>query len=467
MSQLLSERFELPDLDHVGRLIAKYDRPGPRYTSYPTAPVFSEDFGEAEFREALGQANGSELSLYLHIPYCERMCTFCACNRSITQDHSVADTYLDALELETERLAAPIPGPCRSVQLSVGGGTPTFLSESQLARMCRILDAHFPPTPDAERSIEVNPRVTSRGQLEVLAEHGFNRLSLGVQDFADKVQRAINRHQTVEETAKLTADARELGYQSVNFDLIYGLPFQTIQTFEGTLDEVIALRPDRIAFYSYAHVTWIQKSQRGFEKKDLPNAERKVAIMLHASRRFGEAGYRFLGLDHFALPEDELCHAADSGDLRRNFMGYTTRSGVDLIALGSSGISELSDAYAQSVRTPEEWIERMQAGRLATMRGWRMSEDDVRRKWLIQRLMCQGEVNSKRYAKAFDEALEERIPDLEARLAPFEADGLLIPDDGSYRVSQLGRLFLRVIAMSFDAYLPEETPEKPMFSRTL
>ena len=467
MSWTRDQGFELPDPDEARRLIAKYDQPGPRYTSYPTAPVFTEEFGETEYSEALGRARGDELSLYLHIPYCERMCSFCACNRTITQDHSVADTYLDALALEAERVAAAIGGERRSVQLSVGGGTPTFLSESQLARMCRVLDAHFPPLPDAERSIEVNPCVTSRGQLEVLAEHGFNRVSLGVQDFTPKVQQAIHRLQSIEETAKLTNDARELGYASVNFDLVYGLPFQTVETFESTLDEVIAMRPDRIAFYSYAHVTWVQKAQRGFEKKDLPSAERKVAIMLHASQRFGQAGYRFLGLDHFALPEDELCRAADSGDLRRNFMGYTTRAGVELIALGASGISELSDAYAQSVRTADEWIERMRAGGLATMRGWRMSDDDIRRKWLIQRLMCQGEVSRSRYAAVFEETLTERIPDLEDRLSAFLADGLLIPVDGSYQVSALGRLFLRVIAMSFDAYLPGQQPEKPMFSRTI
>ena len=467
MTLALEDSLRLPDLDDVRRCVPKYDQPGPRYTSYPTAPVWNEDFGESDFRAALARTRGRELSLYIHIPFCERLCTFCACNRTITQDHAQGDLYLDGIEREAELLASAIGGERRSVQLAVGGGTPTFLSERELARMCRIVDAHFPPQADAERSLEVDPRVTSRAQLEVLAEHGFNRISLGVQDFAPRVQRAINRVQSREQTEQISRDARELGFRSVNYDLIYGLPFQTVESFGETLDQVIALRPDRIALYSYAHVTWIVKSQRGFEKKDLPSAERKLAIMLLASQRFGEAGYRFLGLDHFALPEDELCRAAASGDLRRNFMGYTTRAGVDLVALGSSGISELADAYAQSARTPEPWRERVMDGQLATLRGWRLSQDDLRRKWLIHRLMCQGEVSPRAYRERFAESLEERIPELSTRLAPFVEDGLLVPDGGDFRVAPLGRLFLRVIAMSFDAYLPEPDLERPMFSRTV
>ena len=339
MTLAFDDLLRLPDFDDVRRYIPKYDQPGPRYTSYPTAPVWTEDFDESEFREALARARNRKLSLYIHIPFCERLCSFCACNKTITQDHAVGGPYLDGLEREAEMLASAIGGERRCVQLAVGGGTPTFLSPQELARMCRVVDSHFPPDANAERSVEVDPRVTSRAQLEVLSEHGFNRISLGVQDFAPRVQRAINRVQSREQTERITLDARALGYASVNFDLIYGLPFQTVASFGETLDQVIALRPDRIALYSYAHVTWIVKAQRGFEKKDLPSAERKLAIMLLASQRLGEAGYRFLGLDHFALPQDELCVAAASGDLRRNFNGYTIRAGVDLIALGPTDIS--------------------------------------------------------------------------------------------------------------------------------
>ncbi len=467
MTLALEDSLRLPDLNDVRRYVPKYDQPGPRYTSYPTAPVWNEDFGESDFRAALARTRGRELSLYIHIPFCERLCTFCACNRTITQDHAQGDLYLDAIEREAELLASAIGGERRSVQLAVGGGTPTFLSERELARICRIVDAHFPPQADAERSLEVDPRVTSRAQLEVLAEHGFNRISLGVQDFAPRVQRAINRVQSREQTEQISRDARELGFRSVNYDLIYGLPFQTVESFGETLDQVIALRPDRIALYSYAHVTWIVKSQRGFEKKDLPAPELKIAIALRASQRLQEAGYKFLGLDHFALPDDDLAAAATSGDLRRNFMGYTTRAGVDLIALGASAISELADAYAQSVRQPEDWHQRVASRRLATMRGWHMSDDDVRRKWLIQHLMCQGEVSDEAYAEKFGESLRDRMPDLDARLADYVEDALLIHEDGTYLVTPLGRMFLRVIAMSFDAYLPDEEPARPMFSRTV
>ncbi len=467
MTRTAADDFAIPDLESVRRLIPKYERPGPRYTSYPTAPVWSEGFGELEFRDALARAADRPLSLYIHIPFCERLCTFCACNRLITRDHSVAAPYLDSLEAEAEQVAEAIGGGRPGVQLAVGGGTPTYLSELELARMFEIADAHFPPDRDAERSIEIDPRVTRREQLEVLAEHGFNRISLGVQDMSPQVQKAINRIQPRAMTEELTESARALGFRSVNFDLIYGLPFQTTDSFDETLRQVIEMRPDRIALYSYAHVTWVSKQQRGFEKKDLPSAERKLAIFLLANQRLAEAGYLFFGLDHFALPDDELSGAARSGDLRRNFMGYTTRASVDLIGLGASGISELADAYAQSLRTPAEWSKRIQAGGLATMRGWSLSEDDIRRKWLIQRLMCQGEISASAYEHRFAEPLSARIPALEERLAPFVADGLLRAKGDEYELTPRGRLFLRPVAMTFDSYLSEQDSSRPMFSSTL
>lgn len=466
VTRTATDDFAIPDLESVQRLIPKYERPGPRYTSYPTAPVWSEEFGEDELRDALARATDRPLSLYIHIPFCERLCTFCACNRTITRDHSVAGPYLDSLEDEARKVAETIGGERPCVQLAVGGGTPTYLSELELARMCEIADAHFPPRPGAERSIEVDPRVTRREQLEVLAEHGFNRISLGVQDMSPKVQKAINRVQPRAMTEELTENARALGFGSVNFDLIYGLPFQTTDSFDDTLTQVIELRPDRIALYSYAHVTWISKQQRGFENKDLPSAEQKLAIFLLANERLAEAGYLFFGLDHFALPDDELSSAARGGDLRRNFMGYTTKASVDLIGLGASGISELADAYAQSLRTPAEWSERISAGRLATMRGWSLSEDDLRRKWLIQRLMCQGEISPRAYEDSFGEPLSARIPSLEERLAPLVADGLLSTRGDEYELTPRGRVFLRPVAMTFDAYLSEQD-SSPRFSSTL
>jgi oxygen-independent coproporphyrinogen-3 oxidase len=406
-------------------------------------------------------------SVYVHIPFCERLCSFCACNRKISQDHSVAGPYLDGLEREARMLAGELPAGPRTVQFAIGGGSPNFLSPAELGRLADVVDASFPPAPDAERSIELDPRNTTREQLEALAEHGFNRMSLGVQDTSERVQRAINRIQSREQIESLTEAARSFGMSGVNFDLIYGLPYQTVQSFDDTLNEVIEMRPDRIALYSYAHVTWISKAQRGFEKKDLPAPDQKVAIFLHAIDRLEAAGYLYLGLDHFALPDDELAIAAAAGELRRNFMGYTVRPGVDLVALGASGISELADSYAQSIRDPDEWLATIDGGHLATLRGCRLTQDDVRRRWLIQRIMCQGEISDGAYRRRFDESLEQRVPDLHERLAEFVDDGVLERRDGGYDVTRLGRIFLRVIAMGFDAHLESPDPDKPRFSKTV
>ena len=465
-----TEELRPPDPDRARQLVARYDKPGPRYTSYPTAPVWSEEFGPDEFRAALERASSRQgaLSVYVHIPFCERLCTYCACNRTISRDHAVAKPYLESLAREAESVARALGRERPHEQLAVGGGTPTFLSPDELGRMCDLVDRHFPPTPDAERSIEVDPRVTTAEQLAVLAERGFNRISLGVQDLSPEVQRAIHRVQPREQTEATTECARSLGFGSVNFDLIYGLPFQTVASFDETLEQVIGLRPDRIALYSYAHVTWVSKQQRGFERTDLPSAEEKLDIFGVAIRRLTEAGYLYFGLDHFALPDDSLSLAAARGELHRNFMGYTTRRGTDLIGLGASAISELEDAYAQSLRTPKEWSERLSEHELATLRGWTLDDDDRRRKWLIQELMCRGVVDPAAYAERFGEALAERIPDLDVRLAPFVADDLLRASDGRWRLTPMGRLYLRPIAMSFDAYLDTGGDgSSPRYSRTV
>ena len=448
--------------------IARYDRPGPRYTSYPTAPIWQESFSAIDFEAALrGSADAPEpLALYVHVPYCESLCTYCACNRVISRDHAVALPYLDRLEREIARVG-DVLGQATHAQLALGGGTPTYLSAEQLARLCEAIDSRLPPEPGAERSIEVDPRVTNGEQLAALAERGFHRISLGVQDLAEVVQRAIRRVQSLEQTAAVTEKARELGFTSVNFDLIYGLPFQTPESFESTLREVIALQPDRIALYSYAHVTWVSKQQRGFERADLPGPERKLEIFLTAIRMLTDAGYRFLGLDHFARPEDELCGAAERGTLQRNFMGYTTRKAERLVGFGPSAISELPDAYAQSWREPDAWGEAVDRDGLATQRGWKLSDDDVRRKWLIQALMCRGEIDADAFEARFGERLEKLVPDLAAKLRPFEEDGLLTGGEGAWRLTFLGRLFLRNLAMVFDAYLEAPADGGPRYSRTV
>ncbi len=450
--------FALPDPSRLHALVERYDRRAPRYTSYPPAPVWRDDFGEAAYREALARTSAAELSVYVHVPFCERLCTFCACNRIITQDHAVAGPYLEALAREAEAVARALPRTLRGVQLAIGGGSPSFLRPEELARLIAIVDGAFPHAPGAERSIELDPRNTTRAQLEVLAERGFERVSLGVQDLSPAVQRAINRIQSREQTEALARCARELGVRSVNFDLIYGLPYQTVASFDGTLDSVVEVRPDRIALYSYAHVTWVAKQQRGFETKDLPSPEERLAIFRRAVERLTGAGYRFLGLDHFALPGDELSRAADDGTLRRNFMGYTTRAGVDLVGFGPSAISELADAYAQSVREPGAWQDRLAAGQLPTLRGWHLSEEDLRRKGLIQRLLCRGAID----------ATAAGIEDLGARMAPFEADALVERTASGWTVTPLGRFFLRPIATALDAYFrPDEGAAAPVYSRTV
>jgi oxygen-independent coproporphyrinogen-3 oxidase len=457
----------MPNLARVRELIPGYDKPGPRYTSYPTVPIWSQDVGEADVRSALARRGGRPLALYVHIPFCRSLCTYCACNREISRDQSVADRYLDFLEVEARFLAEAARQETPAAQVAIGGGTPTFLDEAQLARLCEILDRYFPPVPGGERSIEVDPRTTSRGQLAVLAGNGFNRISLGVQDLSPAVQKAIHRVQSFDETADTAAAARELGFSSVNFDLIYGLPFQTVDSFDQSIDQVLTLRPDRIALYSYAHVTWVSKQQRGFERKDLPDAARKLDIFSLALGRLLDAGYRHLGLDHFALPEDELCRAADDGSLRRNFMGYTTGGDLDVLALGASGISELPGLYTQSLRSTPEWSGALERGRFATLRGWRLSDEDRKRRWLIQRLMCQNEIAPAAYEAAFGEELDLLIPDLDGRLEPFERDGLLERQNGGHRLTAEGRLLMRPIAMTFDAYLEPGPDTLPRYSRTV
>lgn len=442
-------------MQELAALARRYDRPGPRYTSYPTVPVWTDGFGEEEYRAALSRSSGDELSLYVHIPFCERLCAFCACNRTITRDRGRAAAYLDGLERESELLREALGRERRGVQLAVGGGSPNFLSAEQLARLASLVERSFPALPGAERSIELDPRATTAEQIEVLAECGFNRLSFGVQDLDPRVQHAIRRVQPLERVESLTRLGRRRGVRSINYDLMYGLPYQTEASFDRTLDAVLSLRPDRIALYSYAHVTWVAKAQRGFARRDLPSAERKLAIFALAVDRLVGAGYRFLGLDHFALPEDDLARSAEDGEMRRNFMGYTTRAGLDLLALGASGISELSDAYAQSEKDPDGWLAAVRDDRLPTVRGWRLTRQDALRRDLIQELMCRGRIPL------------EVLPELEAKLAPLLEDGLLSRKPREYAVTPLGRFFLRVIAMSLDAYLPDAEGGTPRFSRTV
>lgn len=437
-------------------LLLRYAGAGPRYTSYPTAPLFGDAYQRADFAQdlcALG-ASGEPLSVYVHVPFCRSLCHFCACNRMITRDARLPERYLDTLTREVAGVRAALGATPRVLQHHWGGGTPTHLDPAQILRLFQSVNDAFPAAPGAEISIEIDPRVTSRAQLEALRVCGFSRISLGVQDFDARVQRAIHREQSVAQTAELVTSARELGFAGVSFDLIYGLPFQTRESFARTLDEVIAIAPDRIALYAYAHVTWIAKQQRGFERGDLPEPRARLGIQVSAIRKLTAAGYVNVGMDHFARPEDALAVALRERTLRRNFMGYTTQAGLALVGFGPSAISELPESYAQSWRELPAWESAARANGLATFRGLRLTADDLERRAVIQQIMCLGEVSAAEHAARFGHPFRERFASELARLRPLEDDGLVeIAKDASLRVTSRGRLVLRSLAMVFDAYL--------------
>ncbi|HXE80705.1 MAG TPA: oxygen-independent coproporphyrinogen III oxidase [Vicinamibacterales bacterium] len=452
-------------------LLTKYDRPGPRYTSYPTAVEFHEGFDETAYRRQLAQAAeapDAPLSLYVHLPFCEERCSFCGCTVIITRKREVAARYLEPLEREIDLLARALGPRRRVLQYHWGGGTPTYLSVEQIDRLHRAIASRFEIVPDAEAAIEVDPRVTSIEQLEVLRGHGFNRLSMGVQDFTPEVQRAVNRVQTEDATRAIFDEARRLGFVSINIDLIYGLPLQTRESFGEAVDTVISMRPDRVAVYSYAHVPWIRAHQKRLAADALPTGVRKLELFLEARQRLLGAGYRELGMDHFALPDDELARAADAHVLHRNFMGYTTHPAPDLVGVGVSAIGDVCGAFAQNVKKLPSYYEAVEAGRFPIERGYLLDEDDRIRRHVITGLMCNLRVDRRdveqRFGIRFDEYFREELDDL-AR-GPAE-DGLVTDDGAVVAVTPAGRLLLRNVAMIFDRHLRRRTPERPVFSRTV
>jgi len=460
------------DLDHLLEVLPRYTTEGPRYTSYPTVPVWTDDYGPDEYRVDLGGDDveaGDGLSLYVHVPFCESLCHYCACNKVITKDHGRAVSYLESIEREVAAVHESARVARTATQFHWGGGTPTWLAPDEVRRLFTTVTDAFPLSEGAEVSIEVDPRVTTEAHIDALIECGFNRISMGVQDFDPKVQQAVHRIQPAEDTTQLVEISRAAGFESVNFDLIYGLPYQTVESFSRTLDTLFEIGPDRIALYSYAHVTWKAKQQRGFERVDLPEPNVKLEIMLMAIRRFLAEGYLFIGLDHFARPDDELASALADRTLRRNFMGHTTQAGVDLLGFGPSGISELRRSFAQSHRGIPEWEAAVEAYGVATQRGYRLSHDDVERRWVIERIMCHGEVRAAEFEEAFGRAFEAAYADELASLAALEADGLVErAGDGSLTILPAGRLLVRNVAMAFDAYLAEQRSSGVrMFSKTV
>ena len=459
------------DLERLIELLPRYATDGPRYTSYPTAPVWNESYDAEDFRTDLADDRaeaGDALSLYLHVPYCESLCHFCACNKEITRDHGRAAPYLETIRREIDALREAIRVPRVATQVHWGGGTPTWLAPEEIRELAGAVSDAFPFGEDAEVSVEVDPRVTTREHVAALSESGFNRISLGVQDFDPRVQEAIQRIQPADQTGALVRQARDAGFASVNFDLIYGLPYQTVAGFEKTLDRLFAMAPDRIALYSYAHVTWKAKQQRGFERHDLPEPATKLEIMLMAIRRFLDEGYQFIGLDHFARPDDELARSLADRTLRRNFMGHTTQAGVDLLGVGPSAISELRGSYAQSQRDVASWQRAVREQGMATLRGHRLSPDDVERRWVINRIMCHGEVRAGEFEEQFARGFAAAFADELAALDDAVGDGLVDrDDDGSLRISASGRLLVRNVAMVFDAYLADQKKSGQRFSKTI
>jgi oxygen-independent coproporphyrinogen-3 oxidase len=454
-------------------LLRKYDRPGPRYTSYPTAVEFNPAYDAQAYFGSLEQAAAradDPLSLYLHLPFCEHRCTFCGCNVVITRHREVEQKYLTYLHREIREVSRRLGRRRKVVQYHWGGGTPTYLAVEEMRALQQVVTECFDIQPDAESAIEVDPRVTSREQIDLLRAMGFNRLSMGVQDFDPEVQAIINRNQTERQTRELFAYSRNAGFGSINVDLIYGLPLQKPETFAKTLDAVIELRADRVAVYSYAHVPWLRTQQKGFDPAMLPSGEQKLELFCIAREAFVQAGYRQIGMDHFAVPEDELAKAVESRTLSRNFMGYTVKSAPDMIGLGVSAIGDVAGAYAQNQKKLPRYYDALDQGLLPIDRGYRLSADDQLRRFVITQLMCNFHLDKRaveaRFGIVFDQAFE---PELAQLVAPdgLIAAGFVSLSREALDVEPLGRLFVRNVAMLFDRYLAGRSAGAPIFSRTI
>jgi oxygen-independent coproporphyrinogen-3 oxidase len=456
--------------------LQRYDQPGPRYTSYPTAPVWTDSFGPEDWGAALERANADKdapLSVYVHLPFCHSLCLYCGCSVHITHKMDLARSYVDLLLVEADMLAAKLPDRRAVWQHHWGGGTPTYLPPDEIARLYRGIAERFPSRDDAEVSIEVDPRVTTFEQLAVLRELGFNRISFGVQDFDPKVQEAVHRVQSVESTYALLEEARRLGFTSSNIDLIYGLPHQHPESFAETLDLIIDWQIDRVACYSFAFVPWLKKQQNALPAEFLPDRDTKFDLFVLALEKFGAADYEAIGLDHFARKDDGLAQATRDGTLHRNFMGYTTRYSSerqpeDMLALGVTSIGDMGGAFAQNVKLQREWRDMVGNGTLPVERGHVRTQEDEERRRIILDLMCHFRLDFADYEQPGEAPFAERFAGALEQLRPIADDGFCKLDDAGITVTDAGRIFLRNICMPFDAYLEEQRArKKPMFSRTV
>jgi oxygen-independent coproporphyrinogen-3 oxidase len=454
-------------------LLRQLDVPGPRYTSYPTADRFVEAFGAADYRGALRQrAQGaivgglSPLSIYVHVPFCESLCYYCACNKIVTRHKSQGRIYLDALKRELSLLTDEL-GPSQPVtQLHLGGGSPTFLSDEELGELMAMLHAAFRLLPDSEASIEIDPRTVSPERLARLRAMGFNRVSFGVQDFDPDVQAAVHRVQSLESVRDLVAEARALRFASINVDLIYGLPLQTPESFRRTIAQVAALRPTRLALFAYAHLPHRFKPQRRIDSAQLPSAEQRVTMLQGALSGLIDQGYVFIGMDHFALPDDALAVAKRQGRLHRNFQGYTTQPDGDVIGLGVSAIGRVGASYSQNAKSLDEYCDALAQGEFPVVRGIALTRDDLLRRSVIMALMCQGRVDFESIALAHLVDVRQALASEIRRLQPLQDLGLVEVSDTEIQVTPTGWFFVRAAAMAFDVHLhADRTRER--FSRII
>lgn len=442
-------------------LIRRFDMPGPRYTSYPTADRFHEGFDAKTHVKWLDHRDRIErdkpLSLYVHLPFCASICYYCACNKVITKDHSRSAQYLDYLEKEIRLATSYLPNSRYVTQMHFGGGTPTFLNAGELSRLMRMLRDNFDFAKDGEYAIEIDPRSADAKTIHLLADLGFNRMSIGVQDFDEAVQKAVHRIQPAEMTMGTLATARECGFTSINMDLIYGLPKQTPDGFARTLERVLQASPDRVALYSYAHLPERFKPQRRIDPADMPTAEVKLEIMLLAINMMLDAGYQYVGMDHFARVDDELALAQRNGSLHRNFQGYTTQADCDLLALGVSSISKIGASFSQNAKTLDDYYAALDRGVLPIIRGIELSADDLIRRDVIMELMCQGALVMETIGQAHGVQFQEYFAKELAQLRQtFETEGMLTVSDDRIDITPKGRFFLRGIAMVFDRYFQSQ-----------
>ena len=466
--QIQNNHNTRPEFDR--ELIAGLPSSGPRYTSYPTADRFHGGFREKEYLEALhsrgADASNKPLSLYIHIPFCNTICYYCGCNKIITKDKGRADAYIEYLEKEMKLLAPHLGGRHQLAQLHFGGGTPTFLSDNQLERVFEMIRKYFQLIPDGEYSIEIDPRKVSRETVLKLGRLGFNRMSVGIQDFDPKVQAAVNRIQSYEETKEVIDAAREAGFKSVSVDLIYGLPYQTSESIKTTIDTVLSLDPDRLALYHYAHLPHVFKPQRRIDTAAVPSSEEKLDMLQYCVQTLTERGYVFIGMDHFAKPDDELSVALEKGLLQRNFQGYSTYADCDLVAIGVSSIGKIGNTYSQNERDIDAYYAAIDEGRLPVMRGYQLNQDDILRRNIIQDLMCRFALDYRVYedisGTPFDRYFKDELADLE-KLADL---GLVSLNKQGLTVTPKGRFLIRNIAMVFDYHLRHKET-KAKYSQTV